>query len=125
MSKAIERQILRLEREQARAFERGDVPGAMHMFDRDFVGFSSTQHKRIRGLAALAKTFRYYLKRAPQMTYRIQQPRVKVSGKTAIVTFHWTVGLGRRGAVRGRGTHVFVRKGKEWRVIHEHFSRAH
>lgn len=125
MSKAIREQILRLEREQARAVNRRNIRAATRMFDKSFVGFSSTRHRRIRGLGALAKTFQYYLKRAPRMTYRIEQPQVQVNGDTAIATFYWTVGLGQGRRVHGRGTHVFVRKGKNWRVVHEHFSRAH
>jgi ketosteroid isomerase-like protein len=125
MSKAIQQKILALEREQECAINRGDVPGATRMFDKGFVGFSSMQHERIRGIAALAKTFHYYLKRAPRMTYRIAQPHVHVSGDTAVATFYWTVGLGTGRKVHGRGTHVFARKGKDWRVVHEHFSRAH
>jgi ketosteroid isomerase-like protein len=118
-------QISRLEREQAKAINRGDVRGALRMFDKSFVGFSSTQHDRIRGLGALARTFHYYLKRAPKMNYRIQQARVHSDGNVAVATFYWTVGMGRGRSLRGRGTHVFVRKGKNWRVVHEHFSRAH
>ena len=125
MSKAARQQILRLEREQARAINRADIPGALKMFDRSFVGFSSTQHKRIRGLGALRKTFHYYLKRAPKMTYHIEQPHVHVSGSTAVATFYWTVGLGKGRKIHGRGTHVFARQGKSWRLVHEHFSRAH
>lgn len=125
MSDAGRRQILTLEREQERAINRADVRGATRMFDRSFIGFSSTTHKRIRGIGALARTFQYYLKRAPKMTYHIEEPHVHVSGTTAVATFYWTVGLGRRRSVRGRGTHVFARKGRAWRVIHEHFSRAH
>lgn len=125
MNKRIRKQILQLEREQARAINRGDVKGAVRMFDRGFVGFSSTQHKRIRGLGALAYTFHYYLKRAPKLAYRIEQPQVHASGSTAVATFYWTVEWGRGRRVRGRGTHVFTRAGKNWRVIHEHFSRAH
>ncbi len=125
MSKAIRKAILRLEREQARAINRGDVRGALSMFDKGFVGFSSTRHERIRGLGALAKTFNYYLKRAPKMSFRIEQPQVHASGSTAVATFYWTVGLGKGRRIRGRGTHVFARQGKNWRVVHEHFSRAH
>ncbi len=124
MSKATQKEILRLEREQARAINRGDVSGALRMFDRSFVGFSSTQHERIRGLRALACTFHYYLKRAPRMTYHIEQPHVHSNGTTAVATFYWRVGLSRGRSVRGRGTHVFTKTGKNWRVIHEHFSRA-
>ena len=125
MSRTVREHILRLEREEVKAFNRGDIPRAMRIFDRDFVGFSSTQHKRIRGLAPLAQTFHYYLKRAPKMTYRIAQPHVHVSGETAVATFYWTVALGAGRRVHGRGTHVFARKGRAWRVVHEHFSRAH
>ncbi|OLE87454.1 MAG: hypothetical protein AUG07_00930 [Acidobacteria bacterium 13_1_20CM_2_60_10] len=125
MSKSVRRQILQLEREQARAINRGELPGALRMFDRGFVGFSSTRHKRIRGLSALRKTFQYYLRRSPKMTYHIEQPHVDFSGSTAIATFYWTVGLGRGRKIHGRGTHVFSEHGKSWRVVHEHFSRAH
>jgi ketosteroid isomerase-like protein len=124
MSKAARQQILRLEREQARAINQADIRGALKMFDGSFVGFSSTQHKRIRGLGALRKTFHYYLKRAPKMSYHIKQPQVHVSGSTAVATFYWTVGLGKGKKIHGRGTHVFARQGKNWRVVHEHFSRA-
>ncbi len=125
MGKAARQQILRLEREQVHAINHADIRGALKMFDRGLVGFSSTQHKRIRGLGALRKTFHYYLKRAPKMTYSIEQPQVHVSGGTAVATFYWTVGLGRGKRIRGRGTHVFARQGRNWRVVHEHFSRAH
>jgi ketosteroid isomerase-like protein len=114
-----------MEHQQAHAINRGDIRGATKMFDRDFVGFSSTQHKRIRGLRALARTFRYYLRHAPDMKYSIAQPHVHVSGTTAVATFYWNVVLGGGRKVHGRGTHVFARKGREWRVVHEHFSRAH
>jgi ketosteroid isomerase-like protein len=124
-SPAVRKQILRLEREQARAVNAGDIRGATRMFDPGFVGFSSTKHARIRGLGPLAATFRYYRKRAPKLNYHLQQPHVHVSGHTAVATFYWTVKLGKGRSVRGRGTHVFVRKVRQWRVIHEHFSRAH
>jgi ketosteroid isomerase-like protein len=125
MTRAIRKEILRIEREQVRAINRGDVRGALRMFHKSFVGFSSTRHERIRGLGALKRTFHYYLKRAPKMTYHIQDHHVHVSGATAVASFYWTVGLGKGRSVRGRGTHVFARQGKNWRVVHEHFSRAH
>ena len=125
MPKTTRQQILQLERAQVRAINAADVRGALQMFDRAFVGFSSTQHKRIRGLSALRKTFDYYLNRAPKLTYRIEQPDVSVNGGAAVATFYWTVQLGRGHKIHGRGTHVFSKQGKNWRVVHEHFSRAH
>ena len=125
MSKTTRQQILQLERAQVRAINHADLRGALQMFDRGFVGFSSTQQKRIRGLGALRKTFHYYMKRAPKMTYHIEQPHVSVSGATAVATFYWTVQLDRGRKLHCRGTHVFTKQGKSWRVVHEHFSRAH
>jgi len=125
MSAAVKNQVLRLESEQVRAVNRGDVAGATRMFDRSFSGFSSTRHERIAGLQALARTFHYYLEGAEKIAYRITRPKVHAGDGVAVVTFYWTVGLGRGRTVRGRGTHVFVRKGRKWSVVHEHFSRAH
>lgn len=135
MAKSVSGQILHLEREQVRAINQGDLRGALKIFDRGFVGFSSTKHKRIRGLGALRKTFDYYLKTGPRLVYHIEQPHVSVSGGTAVATFYWSVKLGRgrpgragmqkAHKIRGRGTHVFSKQGKEWKVVHEHFSRAH
>ncbi len=126
MAKSVRGEILRLEREQVRALNRGDLRGALKLFDRGFVGFSSTKHQRIRGLGAL---------RTPKLAYHIEQPHVSVSGGTAVATFYWSVQIGRRRPgrtgmqkahkIRGRGTHVFPKQGKEWKVVHEHFSRAH
>jgi ketosteroid isomerase-like protein len=125
MAKSVRGQILHLEREQVRAINRGDLRGALKLFDRGFVGFSSTKHQRIRGLGALRKTFDYYLKQAPKLAYHLEQPHVSVSSGTAVATFYWSVQLGRGHNIHGRGTHVFSKQGKEWKVVHEHFSRAH
>ncbi len=125
MAKSVRGEILQLEREQVRAINRGDVRGALKLFDRGFVGFSSTKHERIRGLGALRKTFDYYLKQAPKLAYHMEQPHVSVNGGTAVATFYWSVQLGRGHKIHGRGTHVFAKQGKEWKVVHEHFSQAH
>ncbi|HEV8385722.1 MAG TPA: nuclear transport factor 2 family protein [Candidatus Acidoferrales bacterium] len=125
MRNTVQQHILRLESEQAAAINRRDLRGSLAMFDGNFVGFSSTKHERIRGLTALGKTFQHYWQRSPKMTYRVEDLRVLVSGRAAVATFYWSVGLGARRTIHGRGTHVFTRKGNSWRVVHEHFSRAH
>src|SRR5260370_352594 len=92
---------------------------------RESAHASSTKHERIRGLGALRKTFDYYLKKAPKLAYHMEQPHVSVNGGMAVATFYWSVQLGGRHKIHGRGTHVFAKQGKEWKVVHEHFSRAH
>jgi len=122
---SIEQEILRIERQQVKDFNQRCLPAILHGFAPGFVGFSSTRHARIRGRRALEKTFHYYLRRGREPRYRIAQPRVQVYGNTAVATFHWTVELGAGRRVRGRGTHVFVRRRGLWRIVHEYFSRAH
>ncbi len=64
-------------------------------------------------------------KQAPKLAYHMEQPHVSVNGGMAVATFYWSVQLGGRHKIHGRGTHVFAKQGKEWKVVHEHFSRAH
>ncbi len=118
------REILRIERQQVADFNRGRIPALLRSFDPTFVGFSSTRHPRISGRNALSRTFHFYLKQAPKLTYSVAQPRVQVYERTAVATFYWKVRLGKR-AIKGRGSHVYVKKPAGWRIVHEHFSRAH
>lgn|SRR5512136_587425 len=121
----VEREILRLEHQQARDFNRRDLKALLGEFARGFAGFSSTRHKRVTGRKALANTFRHYFDQSPRVQYRIAQPRVQVFNGTAVASFYWTVTLSPRRKVQGRGSHVFVRRGRRWEIVHEHFSKAH
>ncbi len=122
---ATQRQILRLERAQERNFNRRKLKPILEHFDPKFVGFSSTVHTRITGRRDLGKTFDYYLRQSPRLTYRITQPRVQVFGATAIASFYWKVRFNHSQALNGRGTHVYIKRGRRWKIVHEHFSRAH
>lgn len=124
-SRDAKQEILRLERQEERDFNQRRLARCLKLFDPGFIGFSSTRHPRIAGLRALKKTFEYYLRQSPTMRYRMSQPRVQIFDGSAVASFYWTVTLGPRRQVRGRGSHVFIRKGKTWRIVHEHFSRAH
>lgn len=121
----VEREILRLEHQQARDFNRRDLKALLGEFARGFAGFSSTRHKRVTGKSALASTFRHYFDQSPRVQYHIAQPRVQVFDGTAVASFYWTVKLSPRRKVQGRGSHVFVRRGRRWEIVHEHFSKTH
>jgi ketosteroid isomerase-like protein len=122
---AAEREILRLERQQAADFNRRDLKALLDQFEPGFVGFSSTRHKRVAGRAALKKTFEHYLDQSPRVRYSIAQPKVQVFDGAAVVSFYWVVALAPKHRIQGRGTHVFLKRGKQWRIAHEHFSRSH
>ncbi|MBI3950687.1 MAG: nuclear transport factor 2 family protein [Acidobacteria bacterium] len=124
----IERAILDVEKKQVAAFNQGDLKTVLDFFDPHIVCFSSTQHERITGRAGLRRTFEYYLKEAEKVQYRITEPVVQVYGDTAIASFYWTVTLtngSKRQKIEGRGSHVLLNQNGAWKIVHEHFSRAH
>lgn len=123
-----EQSILAIEKELVRDFNAGKTNDLLAHFHPKVVGFSSTQQQRISGRAAMRKTFDYYSQASSKLKYSIVRPQVQVFGDTAVATFTWTVELGAghpRHTIHGRGSHVFVRDGGKWKIVHEHFSRAH
>jgi len=126
--KPVSPQIIDLEEKQVVAFNEGNIDEILNFFYPDIVGFSSTKHERISGLQAMRETFEYYLHGAEKMEYSISEPTVQVFGDTAIMTFYWLVTLidgEKKQEVRGRGSHVYARVNDDWKIVHEHFSRAH
>ena len=123
-----EQSILAIEKELVRDFNAGKTNDLLAHFHPKVVGFSSTQQQRTSGRAAMRKTFDYYSQASSKLKYSIVRPQVQVFGDTAVATFTWTVELGAgrpRHTIHGRGSHVFVRDGGKWKIVHEHFSRAH
>ncbi len=124
----VTRELIEMEVQAARAFNRGDLQGVLHFFEpEEFTGFSSTQYDRIHGLKDLRRTFEFYLREATDVEYSIARPEVQVFGGSAVVTFYWEVKL--RGPkirenIHGRATHVYVQQEGRWRIVHEHFSKA-
>lgn len=124
----LEKEITKIEEEMAAAFNRKDVEKFLTFFEPDMVGFSSTTHERIKGLDALRKTFEYYLEEGEKVEYTISNVLVQFFGNVAVASFRWVVTIDdgtRVHEIPGRGTHVFHKKKDAWRVVHEHFSRAH
>jgi len=124
----VKREVVEIEKKTVEAFNKGDVDEILKYFDENIIGFSSTRHERLMGLEALRNTFLYYLKEAEKIEFSITSPVVQVYGDIAILSFYWLVVQidgGRRREIQGRGTHVFHRKNGEWKIVHEHFSRAH
>ncbi len=120
--------VLAIEKEMVRDFNAGKIEDLLAHFHPRVIGFSSTRQQRISGRAAMRKTFEYYKHASSKMKYGIVKPQVQAFDDTAVVTFTWSVELGEgrpRHAIHGRGSHVFVRDGDKWQIVHEHFSRAH
>jgi ketosteroid isomerase-like protein len=121
-------EIIALEEKQVDAFNNGDLDRLLSFFDSDITGFSSTQHMRLASLGELKKTFEYYKSKAPKVGYTISDPCVKFFENIAVLTFYWSVNFSngkKKKSINGRGTHIYYKKNGGWKVVHEHFSRAH
>ena len=124
----LEKEITHLEHGIANAFNRGDIETVLQHFSPDLVGFSSTTHDRIEGLEALRKTFEYYLREGSEVTFDISDIQVRDYDSVVIATFYWVVTISRNShshRIPGRGTHVYKHSDTGWKIVHEHFSRAH
>ena len=124
----ITKELIGIEENCARAFNQRDVETLLSYFSEDISGFSSTRHDRFSGKEELRQTFEYYLSEAEEVSYQISQPQAIDLGDVAILSFYWKVVLRTGEKVKeipGRGSHVFQRSNGEWKIVHEHFSRAH
>jgi ketosteroid isomerase-like protein len=121
-------ELITIEQQCAAAFNEKNIPALLEFFGDEISGFSSTEHDRFNSKSELKKTFEYYLSEADTVTYEIIDPSVTEAGEVAILSFYWRVTLktgNKRVEIPGRGTHVFYHEDGKWKIIHEHFSRAH
>ena len=125
---SIEREIVTIERSIVKLFNKPDINSILKYFSEDFVGFSSTKHERITKLSQLKKTFQFYLKEGDQVKFVIKNLKVKIFGETAMATFYWNVDIHKKKkvtSVEGRASHIFLLVDSDWKIVHEHFSKAH
>jgi ketosteroid isomerase-like protein len=124
----IEKELADIEKGIVKSFNEQNMKGILTYFDKNFVGFSSTQHDRLTSLSALKKTFQHYLEEGDTVAYSIKNTKVKIYGECALTTFYWKVDIQKKKKVKsidGRGSHVFLMRENGWKIVHEHYSKAH
>jgi ketosteroid isomerase-like protein len=124
----IQKEVAEIEKSIVKLFNEEKVKEILTHFDKEFIGFSSTQHDRITNLTQLKKTFLHYLDEGDEVKYHIKNLRVKIYGEAALSTFYWTVDIKKKKKVKsidGRGSHIFLLEDVGWRIVHEHYSKAH
>jgi len=97
----------------------------LHMFNSGFSLFSSTPPlNRLEGELALSKERNWFYKIAPKISTYIDEMKIDNLGDTALIALvgHIVQGGSARKRVSYRGTIVLVKRGKTWRILHEHYS---
>ena len=123
-----EKAVVNIEKSIVKYFNQKNIKGILDFFVKGFTGFSSTRQERLTSLAQLKQTYLYYLKEGDKVTYSINGLKVHIYGEFALATFYWKVSIRKKGKVRnvtGRASHVFVMQEDTWKIVHEHFSKAH
>jgi len=123
-----EKEVVNIEKSIVKYFNQKDINGILKFFVKGFTGFSSTRHERLTSVGQLKQTFLYYLKEGDKVTYSINGLKVHIYGEFALATFYWKVNIRKRRKVRnvnGRGSHVFLMQEDTWKIVHEHYSKAH
>ena len=124
----IQKELVNIEKSIVKLFNEKKIKEILEFFNRDFIGFSSTTHDRVTSLSRLKKTFLHYLDEGDEVKYNIQNLKVKIYGESALTTFYWTVDIKKKKKLKkidGRGSHIFLVGDKGWRIVHEHYSKAH
>ena len=124
----IEKNLINIEKTMVKLFNNKDVNAILNYFSDDFVGFSSTKHERLTRLVQLKKTFYHYLDEGDKVTFSIKNVKIKIYGEAALSTFYWKVDIQKKKRIKsieGRASHVFLFLDSDWKIVHEHFSKAH
>ncbi len=124
----IQKELVDIEKSIVKLFNEKKVNDILKYFRPNFIGFSSTKYERLTNLTQLKKTFLHYLDEGDEVTYNIQKIKVNIYGESALTSFYWTVEIKKKKktkTISGRGSHIFLILDGVWRIVHEHFSKAH
>jgi ketosteroid isomerase-like protein len=113
--------ILDMERQALDRWCKGDPDGFLEISDRDVVYFDPFTERRLDGIEALRKLYDEIRGKVRIESYNIVDPKVSVSGDTALLTFNF-VSRGPDREWRWNTTEVYRRKQEGWRIIHTHWS---
>ena len=99
-----------------RAYEEGDLPGIMAIFDPDVV--FEFQGSPDESFAGLRRDYTADLKsRAPDTRWVPRVEEVHAEGSMAFVRSVWELHVGARVTQRNRSLDVFHRQGGDWRIL--------
>jgi len=117
----ITQHILAMERTALDRWGRGDPDGYLEISADDVSYFDPFTEQRLDGIESLRKWYDAIRGRVQIDRDEILQPRVQVTGDTAVLTLQF-VSHGSEGAMHWNCTEVYQRRGERWKIIHTHWS---
>jgi ketosteroid isomerase-like protein len=118
---SIARQVLALERAALDRWGKGDPGGYLDIYADEVTYFDPFTEQRVDGLAAVSAWYEPVRGKIQIERDEIVDPRVQVVGDTAVLTFRF-VSRGSEGTARWNCTEVYRRLGRDWKIVHSHWS---
>ena len=115
------KEILTLERKALDGWMSGNPDALLGAMDPEITYYHVIVGRRLDGLPAVTALFEGYRGRPLFDSYEIADPKVQVTGDTAVLSYVLVRHVGSL-TDRWSATQVYIRRKDGWRVIHSHWS---
>lgn len=121
-----EDEIVRLERAALDRWGRGDPEGFLGTYAPEITYFDPMQPKRVNGLTTMRKLYGPIAGKVHVDSYDMIEPKVQRYGDMAVLTYNLVSRSrspdGQPRETRWNSSSVYHRFGRDWRMIHSHWS---
>lgn len=107
------------------AIENGDIERYASYIHPDFTQFGETAKVLRVGKEAEVRAIREWVEEPTTVHTEMKEPRVKVNGDVAWITYYWSDSGKSKGepfATKGKSTRIFVKEDGKWLCIHGHYT---
>lgn len=119
-------EVISLERAALDRWGRGDPSGFLDTYAPEITYFDIGTQRRLDGHAAMTDYYRPITGKIKIPRYEMIGPRVQRHGDVAVLTYNLRSEAvqpdGKQVTVRWNSTSVYARMGREWKMIHSHWS---
>ncbi len=118
--------LIAQERSALDRWGKGDPGGYLSMYDPGITYFDPARETRADGLPAMEVYYAPIAGKIKVVKYEMIAPKVQRRGGMAVLSYqlisHGVLASGKPYTVRWNSTKVYARSGKNWKLIHDHWS---
>lgn len=119
-------EVISLERAALDRWGKGDPKGFLETYAPEITYFDVGTERRLDGHAAMTDYYQPFTGKIKIPRYEMIGPKVQRHGDVAVLTYNLRSEAvqpdGKKVTVRWNSTSVYARMGREWKMIHSHWS---
>jgi ketosteroid isomerase-like protein len=119
-------EVISLERAALDRWGNGDPRGLLELYAPEITYFDIGTERRLDGHAAMTEYYRPITGKVKVARYEMIGPKVQRHGDVVVLTYNLRNDAvqpdGKQVTVRWNSTSVYARLGREWKIIHSHWS---